>query len=392
MDVKLLPCGGMDNASDVTMLDKNSSGMVYVRDAVNVDISKEGKMKLRQSGVKVSDVNYQSLWQSSLHGDVFGLLENQWVKVNPDTWTYEVLMPNVGESLLYHAVLNNKVIVSAKNGIFSYDGSRAKKLGIDTPPAASVSLISGSLPAGEYKAAIAWLRDDVESALSELSFTTLDKTGGLLVTLPLPLDNTITAARLYLSHGEGMDLQLVETLPIDTHAYEITVLPKLGRVSPFKHLSIMPSGKYLSVWQGRLWQASANVIRFSQAMAYHLHDERHDFIQMPQAITFLEPVDGGIWVGQRDHVAFLQGTNPSDFVLIRKTQQAPIEGSSVRMAIETSEQSTGAQVVVWLSNLGYMAGMPDGSVIPYQSSRLKDIAAKQGNSVRFNKRVITTVS
>ena len=79
MDVKLLPCGGMDNASDVTMLDKNSSGMVYVRDAVNVDISKEGKMKLRQSGVKVSDVNYQSLWQSSLHGDVFGRLGSEWV-------------------------------------------------------------------------------------------------------------------------------------------------------------------------------------------------------------------------------------------------------------------------------------------------------------------------
>ena len=392
MDVKLLPCGGMDNASDVTMLDKNSSGMVYVRDAVNVDISKEGKMKLRQSGIKVSDVNYQSLWQSSLHGDVFGLLENQWVKVDPDTWTHEVLMPNVGESPLYHTVLNNKVIVAAKNGIFSYDGNRARKLVIDTPPAASVSLTPGSLPSGEYKAAIAWLRDDVESALSELSFTTLDKTGGLLVMLPLPLDNTITAVRLYLSHGEGMDLQLVETLPVDTHAYEITVLPKLGRVSPFKYLSIMPSGKYLSVWQGRLWQASANIIRFSQALAYHLHDERHDFIQMPQAITFLEPVDGGIWVGQRDHVAFLQGTNPSDLVLIRKTQQAPIEGSSVRMAIETSEQSTGAQVVVWLSNLGYMAGMPDGSVTPYQSSRLKDIAAARGNSVRFNKRVITTVS
>lgn len=252
MDVKLLPCGGMDNASDVTMLDKNSSGMVYVQDAVNVDISKEGKMKLRQSGIKVSDVNYQSLWQSSLHGDVFGLFENQWVKVDPDTWTHEVLISNVGESPLYHAVLNNKVIVAAKNGIFSYDGNRARKLGIDTPPAASVSLISGSLPTGEYKAAIAWLRDDVESALSELSFNALDKTGGLLVTLPLPLDNTITAARLYLSHGEGMDLQLVETLPVNTHAYEITVLPKLGRVSPFKHLSVMPSGKYLSVWQGRV--------------------------------------------------------------------------------------------------------------------------------------------
>lgn len=386
MDIKILPCSGIDNVSDVAKLDG------FVSDAVNVNVSSKGTIEVRKSGEKVSSSAYQYLWQSPLHGDVFGLFENQWVKVNPDAWTHEVLMPNVGESPLYHAVLNNKVIVAAKNGIFSYDGSRARKLGIDTPPAISASLVGGSLPSGEYKVAIAWLRDDVESALSELSFNTLDKTGGLLITLPLPLDNTITAVRLYLSHGEGVDLQLVETLPIDTHAYEITVLPKLGRVSPFKHLSAMPAGKYLSVWQGRLWQASANIIRFSQALAYHLHDERHDFIQMPQAITFLEPVDGGIWVGQRDHVSFLQGTNPSEFVLIRKTHQAPIEGSAVRMAIETSEQISGAQMVVWLSSVGYIAGMPDGTIAPYQSKNLQGISAKLGNSVRFNKRVITTVS
>ena len=386
MDIKILPCSGMDNVSDAAKLDG------FVSDAVNVNVSNKGTIEVRKSGEKVSNSAYRYLWQSPLHGDVFGLFENQWVKVNPDAWIHEVLMPNVGESPLYHAVLNNKVIVAAKNGIFSYDGSRARKLGIDTPPAISASLVGGSLPSGEYKVAIAWLRDDVESALSELSFNTLDKTGGLLITLPLPLDNTITAVRLYLSHGEGVDLQLVETLPIDTHAYEITVLPKLGRVSPFKHLSAMPTGKYLSVWQGRLWQAFANIIRFSQAMAYHLHDERHDFIQMPQAITFLEPVDGGIWVGQRDHVAFLQGTNPSEFVLIRKTHQAPIEGSAVRMAIETSEQISGAQMVVWLSSVGYVAGMPDGTVAPYQSKNIKDISAKLGSSVRFNKRIITTVS
>lgn len=392
MDVKLLPCGGMDNASDVTMLDKNSSGMVYVRDAVNVDISKEGKMKLRQSGIKVSDVNYQSLWQSSLHGDVFGLFENQWVKVDPDTWTHEVLARNIGTAPLYHSVVNNKVMVATGSHIYVYDGSSAQRLSIDTPPMPFVAAIDGSLPAGNYQVAIAYMRGDVESAVSEIAFTELSSNGGLSITWSFAIDPTVTGVRIYLSHGEGVDLQLLETLPLEPYLYDVVAPPNLGRVPQFKNLSPMPTGKYLSVWQGRLWQASANIIRFSQAMSYHLHDERHDFIQMPQAITFLEPVDGGIWVGQRDHVAFLQGTNPSEFVLIRKSQQAPIEGSSVRMAIETSEQSTGAQVVVWLSNLGYMAGMPDGSVVPYQSSRLKGIAAKHGNSVRFNKRVITTVS
>ena len=387
---QILPCGGINNVSIDSAL--QTQDITYVQDAVNVDVLPSGDILLRNSGSRVTETPYSFIWQSPLHGDVFGLHGADWVKINTVDWTHEILAGGIGTAPLYHSVINNKVIVATSSYIYVYDGSSAQRLSIDTPPMPFVTVVDGSLPAGNYQVAIAYMRGGIESALSELSFSTLGETGGLLITLPLPLDNTITAVRLYLSHSEGIDLQLVETLPIDTHAYEITVLPKLGRVSPFKHLSIMPSGKYLSVWQGRLWQASANIIRFSQALAYHLHDERHDFIQMPQAITFLEPVDGGIWVGQRDHVAFLQGTNPSEFVLIRKTHQAPIEGSAVRMAIETSEQISGAQMVVWLSSVGYVAGMPDGTVSPYQSKNLKDISAKLGNSVRFNKRIVTTVS
>ena len=393
MDVKLLPSGGIDNVSDVTMLDKNNNGVVYVQDAVNVDISKEGAITLRQSGVKVSELGYQSLWQSPLHGDVFGLLDGDWVKVNPNTWQHEVLASNVGKSAIYHEVLNNKVVVATDSGILVYDGAKAERLGIDTPPAPLVGVTDGALPMGEYQVAIAWLKGELESGMSAIAFSTIEHDGGgLRLHFAMPIDSAITGVRVYASHGKGLDLQLVETLPINTFEYQITVMPKLGRVSPFKHLSPMPSGKYLRYWQGRLWQAKANIIRFSEALAYHLHDERHGFIQMPQAITFLEPVDGGIWVGQRDYVAFLQGVSPNEFVLIRKTQQAPIEGSAVRMAIETSEQISGAQMVVWLSSVGYVAGMPDGTVVPYQSKNLKDISAKLGDSVRFNKRIITTVS
>lgn len=390
MDIKLMPSGGINNVSDVTMLKTDS--LIYLKDAVNVDVSAQGTVTIRKSGTKLTDNHYRYLWQSPLHGDVFALHEGNWVKVNTADWSHEILAINVGDGPIYHEVLNNKVIVSAKFGIYVFDGQKAQPLAIDTPAIPMITHIDGSLPAGDYQVAIAWMREDTESALSEISFNRLNAQGGLSVVWAMPIDTTITGVRIYLSHGQGMNLQLVETLPIDLYQYDIAVLPKLGRVSQFKHLSPMPAGRYLRHWQGRLWQARANIIRFSEALAYHLHDERHGFIQMPQAITFLEPVDGGIWVGQRDHVAFLQGTNPGEFALIRKTQQAPIEGSAVRMNIETSEQSTGAQVVVWLSSVGYMAGMPDGSVLPYQSKNLQDISAAHGNSVRFNKRVITTVS
>ena len=387
---QILPCGGINNVSIDSALQTQDT--TYVQDAVNVDVLPSGDILLRNSGSRVTETPYSFIWQSPLHGDVFGLHGADWVKINTVDWTHEVLASNVGTAPLYHSVINNKVVVATGSYIYVYDGSRAQRLSIDTPPMPIVTVIDGSLPAGNYQVAIAYMRGDVESAVSEIAFTELSKNGGLSITWSFSLYSSVTGVRIYLSHDEGVDLQLVETLPLELYSYDVAAPPNLGRVPQFKNLSPMPTGKYLSVWQGRLWQASANIIRFSQALAYHLHDERHDFIQMPQAITFLEPVDGGIWVGQRDHVAFLQGTNPSEFVLIRKTQQAPIEGSAVRMAIETSEQIVGAQMVVWLSSVGYVAGMPDGAIAPYQSKNLKDISAKLGNSVRFNKRIITTVS
>ncbi|MGY2498914.1 hypothetical protein, partial [Klebsiella pneumoniae] len=91
---------------------------------------------------------------------------------------------------------------------------------------------------------------------------------------------------------------------------------------------------YLKYWRGRLLIANGNVLRWSEALAYHLHDERHGFVQMPQRITFVQPVDGGIWVGQVDHVAFLAGAEPGALSLSRKASRAPIPGSAILVPAE----------------------------------------------------------
>ena len=89
---------------------------------------------------------------------------------------------------------------------------------------------------------------------------------------------------------------------------------------------------------------------FSEPMAYHLHDERHGFVQMPQRITFVEPVDGGIWIGQVDHVAFLEGATPDALVMQRKTACAPVAGSSIQVLADTvggDLSQGGSATVLW---------------------------------------------
>ena len=52
---------------------------------------------------------------------------------------------------------------------------------------------------------------------------------------------------------------------------------------------------------------------------------------MPQRITFILPVDGGIWVGQVTHVVFLTGNKPQDMSFQAKTTHAPVPDSAIEI-------------------------------------------------------------
>lgn len=155
----------------------------------------------------------------------------------------------------------------------------------------------------------------------------------------------------------------------------------------------MPTGQYLGLWRGRLVVAQGRTLRFSEALAYHVHDPRHGFVQMPQRITFVAPVDGGLWVGQVDHVVFLRGTAPQELAFERKTSRAPVPGSAVALASdEAGDASGGARAAVaWLSSVGFAMGTPDGGIIEPQAQRLRAISATAGSTVVQHRRLTTAL-
>ena len=390
--LKLLPSGGINNVKEDAAL-RQDGRRTYLRDAVNVDISPMGKIDMRRSEVLASDLPYRCLWQSPLHGDVFAQLNGKWVKVNPDDWTNEDLA-DCGMGEIYHEVLNNRVIVSTERGLLSYDGGKAVKFTIDTPPAPAVSASGdGSLTSGHYGVAISWLDGEKESALSEMTSANVTD-GRLNVTLPMVLADNVTAVRLYATRADGGELLLIGEYPKDTLSVEIALEPDYGRAAAFRHLAPMPAGKYLKYWRGRLLSVQKNVLYFSEANAYHLHDERHGFVQFGQRITFMQPVDGGVWVGQRDHVVFLAGSEPKGWVMQRKSGKAPVLDSAILVPAEVvgSEISQGGMTTaIWLAENGYVIGTATGSIIELHSGIMKGISAQSGMSVRLDERVWTAV-
>lgn len=393
---KLQGLSGIDNRQEDAALEiGGKSPSLHLRDAVNVDFTDSRRIKMRDGVQHLSGTAFKCLWQSSLHGDCFAALDGNWVKVNPNTWDYEVLISDVAHGSIHHQVLNNHIIMCGERGLYLHNGQSSYPLCLDTPASPMPSFNGdGSILPGDYSVAVSWLRDGQESALSE-SFK-INSTGNqsLYINFPLCLDPSITHVRLYLTEQNGGELRQIEDYPISELSIRIPSMPNLGRAASYQHLSPMQPGRYLKLWRGRLLTVQRNVLYFSEAMAFHLTDERYNFLQFPQRITFIEPVDGGIWVGQVDHVAFLRGVDPKGMTQERKPAARPIEGSSgmLKSDMIIPDLSQGADTAIWLAENGYNIGTSQGQLIEIQSSHLNNISGKSAQLVGFDEKVIAIVN
>ena len=171
------------------------------------------------------------------------------------------------------------------------------------------------------------------------------------------------------------------------------VAPEDFEGSDLRYLSPMPSGKYLSEWNGRIMVAQSNILRFSEALFYHMHSEIHGFIQFPQRITFVAPVDSGIWVGQVTHVCFLRGTELGEMSMERKALAPPIPDSATTIDAKDAKQASGggAKTALWLSESGFVLGTSDGQAVELQSEHIKGVAGHSASSVVLDGRIYASV-
>ena len=387
---RLNPLRGMDNVSDDDAMSSfGKVPFIKLRDAVNVNISSTGRMELRGSGVSVSETPYKNLWQSPLHQDLFGTLNGELVKIDPADWTHVQLNVQL-KGYINYLVVNNFIVISDSSDLYKYDGSSVEKLTISTPPEPMAHSADGSLLEGIYNLAISWSKHGRESGLSDT--ITVECVGGIEVILPYNYSGDADQVTLYMTERNGSELLKVVTLPVNTPSFTIVHDKDLTRAAQFKHLSPMCSGKFLKLWRGRLVTADKNLLYFSQALNFHLCDERYDYIALPQRVTFVEPVESGLWVGQSNSVVFLSGADVRDLSLVQTGAKAPVPGTALRVNSDLlGEAAAGLEAVLWLAENGYCIGTPSGNLIEAHANTLKGITAKSGQSVRFDDRIVTVL-
>lgn len=387
---RLTPLLGMDNVSDdESMSSFGKKPFVKLRDAVNVNITSAGRMELRDTGTVVTETPYKNLWCSPLHGDTFGTLNGELVKIDTSNWSHIALNIQVQGDVNY-LVVNNFIIISDATALYKYDGLSVEKLTIGTPPTPMLNAVDGSLFEGTYNLAISWSKNGRESALSNIM--TFEGEGGIRLVLPYNYGGDADQVTIYMTERNGSELLKVVTLPVITATFTINSDKDLTRAAQFQNLSPMRTGKFLKLWRGRLLTADKNLLHFSQALNFHLCDERYDFIALPQRVTFVEPVESGIWVGQSNSVVFLSGNDVRDLRLVQTGAKAPVPGTALRVNSDLlGELSAGLESVLWLAENGYCIGTPSGNLVEAHANTLKGITAKGGQSVRFDDRIVTVL-
>lgn len=387
---RLTPLLGMDNVSDdESMSSFGKKPFVKLRDAVNVNITSAGRMELRDTGAVVTETPYKNLWCSPLHGDTFGTLNGELVKIDTSDWSHVALNIQLRGDVNY-LVVNNFIVISDATALYKYDGLSVEKLTIGTPPTPMLNAVDGSLFEGTYNLAISWSKNGRESALSNIM--TFEGEGGIHLVLPYNYSEDADQVTIYMTERNGSELLKVVTLPVITATFTINSDKDLTRAAQFQNLSPMRTGKFLKLWRGRLVTADKNILYFSQALNFHLCDERYDYIALPQRVTFVEPVESGIWVGQSNTVIFLSGAAVNELQLVQTGAKAPVPGTALRVNSDLlGEIASGLEAVLWLAENGYCVGTATGNLVEAHAKTLKGITAKCGQSVRFDDRIVTVL-
>lgn len=383
-ELALFPVLGINNVAREDVLSRGENGR-FVRDAFNVDIHADGRVSLRRGFARRFALPLRDVWQSPLHGDVFAVCRRSLVRVDKVSGSLQVLLDGVERAGF--VLLNNKVGICCDRGWFVYDGSDCVPLGIDTPPAPVLAEKSGgSLPAGTYGVAVSWLRGGLESGLGAGAFIAVGESGGFSVALPVCWDSSVTGARVYMTDCNGGVFRKVGDFAVDA-VFDVFRLPELGRNAENAGMQAMPSGVFACLWRGRLVTAQKNVLRFSRPLAFHWHDVR-DYIQLPQRISFVVAVEGGLWVGQQTGVVFLAGGDADGFQLVQTGASRPVYGSACLLPADLAgEAGSGMPCALWLAQNGFVLGTASGQIVEKHAGIL-DIGAERGRAVVFGREAV----
>ncbi len=293
--------------------------------AQNVDIGLTGEIVRRGGYAEVSELCHKNLHQAP--DFMLATCGSDLTAIHPDGARH-IIHPAMAPERVWYCDLpdgrttyTNGLIHGVTDGVTGVERSVPLPASLGAPDAAF-----GALHPGQYRYHLTHVRlaDRLEGPALSSQPITIAQGGLRLDGLPVLEGH---ATNVYLSGQDGEGAYLAGVATGGTFEYTgnnaTLVLPcrTLG-AQPF------PVGTITAFWRGRVLVAQGEVLWASRPSAPHLADWR-DFKPLGAAITAIQPVDDGVYVGTTQDLIFLGGTTWDALAFVPTRRGPVVRGSGV---------------------------------------------------------------
>lgn len=266
--------------------------------AENIDIDDLGGIVLREGFVLSAAFTSITSAYATRDQERLFVVDSGDLKLVYEDLTSATIKTGVGTDRIFWTEAGNQVFLSS--GHIIEEDNNVIDWRTPTAPQATVTAVSGNLPAGQYQVAVTYQKGREGGCNAPVTIDVGDDSGlGITVTALAPYDINI-----YVSDLNGTELYLVDT--ITSGGIVVNDMKNLTYPLDEVHKQTYPvpdNIEQVAFYEAKLWaseylsEKNQTIIWYSKAFAWHLFDTYSDYIAVPGKVLMLEATPQGLVIG-----------------------------------------------------------------------------------------------
>lgn len=363
---------GLNNIAPDNAMPTNEFGLpVALREALNVDITKEGKFRRRKGhSLAIALPDAHSVFAHPEFPYMVARDGNAFYAIDPQL-ELEQLATGLGDTPTSYCVLNGELLwTTEKVATGRLDSLLVNRpLGYAAPGGvpALTPAANGGLAEGRYRVCLSYLDGEgEESGTCAPAGVDIAANGAITVTLLAPPAGMV-ATRVWVTEPHGKEFYWAYDADPDELSVRI-VDGMRGDIVRTPHLTPLPAGHIIREINGIILMAVDNAVLYGEAMRPRLYRPATNFVPFAARVDMLQPVgeasNAGFYVAAGKRVYFLAGATPKqgNIRMVRTYGAVPGTGLSVPAEVANLEGIEG-DVAYWMGADGTPClGLPGGTV------------------------------